>query len=234
MTDQGTKSAIEAYREGTDYQFDTPELQIGPWTSYSLLNDPKHLSFVLARYKFVTKLLEGKSAIMEVGPGDGFGLPMIAQAACQVYAVDWDARLLEGNARRLNHLKNVTYLHLDLNKESPQLELDAAFSVDVLEHIQPQSESTFIGNIVSCLKPTGILVTGTPNLTASQYASPRSLAQHINLKSMHSLRRLMERYFYNVFMFGQNDEVVHTGYAPMCHYIWSLAVGVRPLGGAQK
>src|SRR5262249_34885242 len=33
--------------------------------------------------------------------------------------------------------------------------------------------------------------------------------------------------FDNVFMFGMNDEVVHTGYAPMCHYLWSLAVGVR-------
>jgi hypothetical protein len=44
---------------------------------------------------------------------------------------------------------------------------------------------------------------------------------------MDSLRTLMERYFTNVFMFGMNDEVLHTGYAPMCHYIWSLAVGVR-------
>src|SRR5438552_7904032 len=102
MSLQSTKSAEQAYREGTDYQFETPELQIGPWTSYSLLNDPKHLSFVLARYKFVTKLLEGKSLIMEVGSGDGFGLPMVAQGATHVYAIDWDARLLESNARRLS------------------------------------------------------------------------------------------------------------------------------------
>lgn len=230
MSIPSIKSAQEAYREGTDYQFETPELQIGPWTSYSLLHDPKHLVFVLARYKFATKLLEGKSVIMEVGSGDGFGLPMVAQAAEHVYAVDWDQRLLEGNARRLSHLTNVTYLHLDLNKERPDIQVDAAFSVDVLEHIEPASEARFVENIVGCLKPQGVLITGTPNVAASQYASPRSQAQHINLQSMGSLRALMERYFYNVFMFGQNDEVVHTGYAPMCHYIWSLAVGVRPPG----
>jgi hypothetical protein len=72
-----------------------------------------------------------------------------------------------------------------------------------------------------------VLITGTPNITASAHASPRSQVQHINLKSMQSLRELMLRYFENVFMFGQNDEVVHTGYAPMCHYIWSVAAGKR-------
>lgn len=222
-----SQSAEEAYREGTEYQFDTQELQLGPWTSYSLIHDPKHMAFVLARYKFCAKMLQGKKSVMEIGPGDGFGLPMIAQAAEQVYAVDWDDRLLEGNARRLAHLKNVTYLHLDLNNQTPDVTVDAAFNVDVIEHLEPPTEATFIENIVDCLTPSGVLITGTPNITASQYASPRSLVQHINLKSMDTLRELMERYFENVFMFGMNDEVLHTGYAPMCHYIWSVAVGVR-------
>jgi hypothetical protein len=44
---------------------------------------------------------------------------------------------------------------------------------------------------------------------------------------MQSLRELMERYFDNVFMFGMNDEVLHTGYAQMCHYIWSIAAGLK-------
>ena len=44
------KSAEDAYREGTDYQFEQEELSLGPWTSYSLVHDPKHMAFVLARY----------------------------------------------------------------------------------------------------------------------------------------------------------------------------------------
>src|SRR3990167_4003487 len=222
------KSAKNAYNEGTDYQFATTEIRLGPWTSYSLINDPKHMCFVLSRYKFCAKMLEGKKNIMEVGSGDGFGLPIIAQAAEHVYSVDWDKRLLDGNAKRLSHLKNVTYLHVDLNEGQPQIEVDAIFSIDVIEHLEPIKEAIFFENIVSCLKPQGVLITGTPNITASQYATPRSQVQHINLKSIQTLRELNEKYFENVFMFGMNDEVIHTGYAPMCHYIWSIAVGLRP------
>lgn len=222
------KSAVEAYHEGTDYQFDTRELTLGPWTSYSLIHDPKHMCFVLSRYKFCAKMLEGKNTVMEVGSGDGFGLPIIAQAVKKVYAVDWDERLLEGNAQRLSHLKNVTYIKNDLNKSSPDIFVDAAFSIDVLEHLEPTTEDKFLKNIIKCLKPQGIMITGTPNISAAQHATSRSQVQHINLKSMTSLKELMEKYFENVFMFGMNDEVLHTGYGPMCHYIWSIGVGVKP------
>ena len=221
------KSAKDRYQEGTVYQFETPEVRLGPWTSYSLLSDAKHLCFVLSRYKFCAKMLEGKHTVMEVGGGDGFGLPLIAQSVERVYVVDWDKRLLDGNARRLAHLENVTYVHADLNKTSPEIQVDAAFLIDVIEHLEPACEEKFMGNIVSCLKGDGVLITGTPNITAAQHASPQSQAQHVNLKSMKTLRELTARYFTNVFMFGMNDEVLHTGYAPMCHYIWSIGVGLR-------
>ena len=221
------KSAQKAYKEGTDYQFDTQELRLGPWTSYSLINDPKHMCFVLSRYKFCAKILEGKDTVMEIGSGDGFGLPIIAQAVKKVYAVDWDKRLLEGNAQRLQHLKNVEYLHVDLNKGTPDMKVDGAFLIDVIEHLEHKVERAFLSNIVKCLKPAGVLIIGTPNITASQHATPRSRVQHINLKSSKTLRDLMEEYFENVFIFGMNDEVLHTGYAPMCHYLWAVGTGLR-------
>ena len=224
------KTADALYRELMERFFDTPEVPLGPWTSYSLMYDPKHMAFVLSRYKFVAKMLQGRSRVMEIGSGDGFGLPLVAQAVEHVYAVDWDSRLLEGNARRLAHLRNVTYVHADLNKEPPPINVDTAYWVDVLEHLDVGTESTVIENILRCLPDDGVLLTGTPNSVAAQHASPQSKALHINLKSMDELRTLMERYFRNVFMFGMNDEVLHTGYAPMCHYIWSLAVGVRRRG----
>jgi len=221
------KTADERYRELMEMFFDTSEIPLGPWTSYSVLYDPKHMAFVLARYKFVAKMLQGLERVMEVGSGDGFGLPLVAQAVNHVYAVDWDPRLLDGNARRLKHLRNVTYVQADLNKESPQLTVDAAYWIDVLEHLDAATESTVIENILRCLPDDGVLITGTPNKTSEPHASPQSRALHINLKTMDELRALMLRHFHNVFMFGMNDEVVHTGYAPMCHYMWSLAVGVR-------
>lgn len=219
------KSARKAYKKGTDYQFNTPELKLGPWTSYSLINDPKHMCFVLSRYKFCAKMLEGKKVIMEIGSGDGFGLPIIAQGAKKVYAVDWDRRLLEGNARRLKHLRNVEYLRVDLNHSSPNVTVDGAILIDVIEHLEPKKEKTFLSNIIKCLAPDGVLIIGTPNIAASRYATERSKVQHINLKSMQRLRKSMENYFDNVFMLGMNDEVLHTGYAPMCHYLWGIGAG---------
>ena len=227
MSDASPKTAADLYRESTDFQFAVPEIPLGPWTSYSLVHDPKHLAFVLARYKFVAKMLHGRGRVMEIGSGDGIGLPLVAQAVGHVYAVDWDRRLLEGNARRLQHLTNVTYVAADLNREAPDISVDAAYWVDVIEHLDAATEPIVLDHIVSCLPDDGVLVTGTPNKTAAQYASPQSERAPINLKTMDELRSLMQRYFRNVFMFGMNDEVLHTGYAPMCHYIWALAVGVR-------
>ncbi len=221
------KPVADLYRETVEPFFDTPEIQLGPWTSYSVIHDPKHVAFVLARYKFVAKMLQGREQVMEIGSGDGIGLSLVAQSVKHVHAIDWDRRLLDGNARRLAHLKNVSYHLADLNTESPNLKVEAAYWVDVLEHLDSATESTVLDNIVRCLPDDGVLLTGTPNKAAHQYASPQSQALHINQKSMEDLRTLMERYFRNVFMFGMNDEVLHTGYAPMCHYIWSLAVGVR-------
>ncbi|MFA5100163.1 MAG: class I SAM-dependent methyltransferase [Candidatus Omnitrophota bacterium] len=222
-----TVSARVAYAEGTDYQFDTKGICLGPWTSYSYINDPKHMSFVLARYKFCARMLEGKQRVLEVGSGDGFGLPIVCQSVKQVYAVDWDTRLLDSNKKRLAYLKNVSYIHCDLNSSSPKLKVDGAYLIDVIEHLEPHKEARFMKNIVRCLLPDGVIIIGTPNITASAYATPRSRVQHINLKSMAGLRRLAEKYFKNVFMFGMNDEVLHTGYAPMCHYIWAVGAGVR-------
>lgn len=52
-------NARELYDKGTSYQFENPEIKLGPWTSYGLMNDPKHMCFVLSRYKFVAKMLGG-------------------------------------------------------------------------------------------------------------------------------------------------------------------------------
>jgi len=218
----------KVYHEGSDFQFEHSEIPLGAPSSYSLTHDAKHIGFVLARYKFCAKMLAGKKAVMEFGSGDGIGLPIMAQAVGKVYCVDWDERHIESIRRRLvPYIKNVSLHHMDLNAKTPPFKVDAAFSIDVIEHLDPKKEARFMRNVLSALPDDGVLITGTPNLSASAYASPCSAVQHINLKSHDSLRKMMEKYFDNVFMFGMNDEVLHTGYGPMCHYLWSVAVGKK-------
>lgn len=218
--------AKQRYHEGSDFQFKHEEICLGAPSSYSLLHDPKHLLFVLSRYKFCAKMLEGKTNVIEIGAGDGLGLPIMSKAVGHLYCVDWDIRHQDSIRRRMLHqFKNVTLLHLDINEEAPKIKADAVFWIDVIEHLEPANEDRVMERIVSCLLDNGVLITGTPNATAAHLASPCSAVQHINLKTMEGLRDLMKRYFDNVFIFGMNDEVLHTGYAPMCHYIWTVACG---------
>ena len=218
------QSVWSNYKEATEGAFGYPEIPIGPWTSYNLIRDPKHNLFVLSRYKFCAKMLEGKDFVIEIGCGDGFGIPIMAQAVKRLLCIDWDERNLENCARRLHHLKNVTYQKIDLNQTTSTLEADALFSVDVIEHIEPENEQRFMTNVCSLMKKESVLITGTPNIYASQYASKNSELLHINLKSPKSLRDLTLQHFKYEFSFGMNDEVLHTGYGPMCHYLWSVGI----------
>src|SRR5437870_3294293 len=149
------KSAKDHYKEGTDYQFETPELSLGPWTSYSLIHDPKHMSFVLARYKFCAKMLDGKADLLEVGCGDGFGMPIMAQNSRSVLGIDVDDRLINGNRSRLKHLRNVEFRNLDITKGVPERKFDAVYSIDVIEHLDEEVEKAFMENSVRAVKNDG-------------------------------------------------------------------------------
>lgn len=219
-------SQKEAFKEGAEYQF-IESLPLGPWTSYSLLNDPKHMCFVLSRYKFCAKILEGKKDILEIGGGDGFGLPIVAQNAKYMLAIDVDDRLIEGNRERLKEIKNVEFQNINICEAVPDRVFDGIFSIDVIEHLDPHLDKSFMGNSCKCLKENGICIVGTPNITANKYATHRSKVQHINLKSHKTLRDLMSQYFENVLMFSMNDEVVHTGYGPMAHYLFGVGIGLK-------
>ena len=190
-----------------------PELaQMGPQTSFSYRDDPKRLLFQLARYKFVSKILAGRSNVLEVGCGDGFGAPLVAQTVTELVCVDQDRGLIEGNRKRLESVANLSFEPWDI-LISPCRGFDASYSLDVIEHIPPEKEVTFMENMVCDLT-----VIGTPNINAAQYGSPSSQLGHINLHSHDSLKRLMERYFRIVMIYSMNDEVVHTGYSEMAHY----------------
>ena len=86
------------------------------------------------------------------------------------------------------------------------------YSMDVIEHIEPEVEAVFLNNLLASLKPHGVCIIGTPSLESQAYASKFSKMGHVNCKTQGDLKTAMERYFQNVFMFSMNDEVVHTGY----------------------
>jgi len=228
MTDiKKDREAWNLHLEATHDQFDQDELKLGPWTSYSLINDPKHMAFVLSRYKFCAKMLNDKNNVLEVGCGDGFGAPIIAQSVKKLTCVDWEPRNIDGNKRRLKHLKNTSFIELDISENTIEENFDGIFNIDVIEHLEPEYEKKFMDNMVKCLDTNGVLIVGTPNESASMHAHFRSDHQHINLKSGKTIKELFDRYFHNTFVFSMNDEVMHTGFYPMAHYLFAIGVGKK-------
>ena len=99
---------------------------------------------------------------------------------------------------------------------------------DVIEHIFCSEESNFLSNLTASLNDNAVCIIGTPNIRADEYASKYSQEAHVNLKDHTLLEAIGDKYFQNYFIFGMNDEVLHTGYDPMCNYLWSIGAGVKP------
>lgn len=204
-------------------------VQLGPWSSHIWRQDPRHLGFLLARYKFCAKMLAGKAEVLEIGCGDAIGIPVMLQTTGFVHGIDVESLVIEDAKARLKAegIWQVRLSVLDITAAIPEGRFDAAYSLDVIEHIPAEDEDVFMRNICRVLTPHGILILGTPNVEASKHASAASAEGHVNLKDAHSLQTLVARYFHNVFLFSMNDEIIHTGYYPMAHYLLGIGVGVK-------
>jgi 2-polyprenyl-3-methyl-5-hydroxy-6-metoxy-1,4-benzoquinol methylase len=198
-------------------------------TSWAWYDDPKRLAFTLARYKFVAKMLSGHKRVLEVGCADAFGTRIVCQEVGELTAVDFDQAFVEDVNARMSSKWPFTCLVHDMLAGPVHGQFDGVFALDVLEHIAPKKERTFLDNLTASLAPHGVVIIGMPSLESQAYASELSRAGHVNCKSMPDLKRTMEKYFFNVFMFSMNDEVLHIGYHKMAHYLVALCCGKKPL-----
>src|SRR6185295_7177843 len=157
---------------------------MGPIASYIYRGDVRRMGILLSRYKFVSKMLAGRKSAVEIGCGDGFGMRVVLQTVKQVDGVDFDPMFTGWCADQAKRDGTPSRFHtLDLTKKSPPKGYEAAYSLDVIEHIPAKLENKFVGNIRKCLTKDGVCIIGTPNISAHAHASPASQVGHINLKS---------------------------------------------------
>jgi len=203
------------------------ELTVGPFLADQLLNAPRHLLFVLSRYKFAARLLPPLEPVdvLELGCGEGFGSLLLSEGGHRVLGVDSDAPAIEIAQRTVGsparRFEVADFLGMQFGR------FRAVVSLDVIEHIPVEQEDAFFDTVTANLADDGICIIGTPNATAAAYASPQSQAGHINLYTAERLVAAVGRSFQNTFVFGMNDEVVHTGFYPMCHYVFVVGTGKR-------
>ncbi len=201
--------------------------RFGLMANESWNRDPKRTLFTLARYKFVAHLLKGRKNVLEVGCADAFGTRIVQQYVDSVTAVDFDPAFIEDVKDRMNPAWELNAFVHDVLEGPVPGKYDAAFALDVLEHIETKEEVAFIQNILRSLKAHGVLILGMPSLESQVHASPQSKAGHVNCKSGEDFRKLMERFFHTTFMFSMNDETVHTGFSKMAHYLFAVSSHLR-------
>lgn len=204
--------------------------QLGLMSNQVWHDDPRRLTFVLARYKFVSKMFSGFKNILEVGCADAFATRIVLQEVEHLTAVDFDPIFVDDIPNRMDDRWQFTYRTHDLLTGPVEGSFDGAYALDVLEHVPQEVENEFLGNLVASLAPHGTLIIGMPSLQSQQYASPPSKEGHVNCKDGNGLKAVMERFFHNVFVFSMNDEVVHTGFYPMAHYLLALCCSPRAAG----
>lgn len=201
--------------------------RLGLMTNQVWYDDPRRLVFLLSRYKFVSRMLSGRREVGEVGCGDAFGARIVLQEVSRLTVYDFDPLFIEDIEQRQDPRWPLEARIHDVTKSRLPRDHDGLYSLDVIEHIRPEDEEAFLRNLVQSLSEDGILVIGSPSLESQQYASPLSKAGHVNCKSGTGLRAALEPYFSTILMFSMNDEVVHTGFFPMAHYLFAVCSSRR-------
>lgn len=207
------------------------KLELGPVNSHSYLTDPRHLGFVLSRYKFAARMMRDCQSILDVGCGDGVGtLQFLHTDAYRIRGVDSDIELIaHANRNRVrlaeDNWHRISFQAGDFVRDPLPVEnYHGVCSLDVIEHIEPDEAGLFLQGIAYSLPDHGVAIIGTPSAYAAQYASEASRRGHINLYTPDRLRLSLRQHFKNVWIFCMNDEVVHTGFEKMAHYILAVCI----------
>ena len=199
------------------------EIMLGRHLAYWFEKTPRRALYYASYYKFAARLIGNNRRVLDVGSGEGLGTWILAAECGYANGVDLDeeAILIAQQNWKDDRINFVCADFLDLQPE----QWNAVVSFDVVEHILPDNAVSFFSRIADNLAHDGIAIIGTPNLEAQQYASDVSKTGHVNVFSYERLEETMQTYFNHVFMFCANDEIIHTGYSKLAHYL--IAVGCK-------
>jgi 2-polyprenyl-3-methyl-5-hydroxy-6-metoxy-1,4-benzoquinol methylase len=197
---------------------------LGPMASFTWNTDPKRLLFVLSRYKFAAKMLEGCDKVIEIGCGDGFASRIVRQHVNSLLLTDADPRMVEFAMRTCHKDYSIeaTCHNFVSDRFDGTTRFDGAYLLDVLEHIPSRDEEAFFHNLLAILSSDARVIIGMPSIESQVYASAGSKAGHVNCKSRDQLGLDLKSFFSVVTLFSMNDEVVHTGFGPMANYIFAV------------
>lgn len=199
-----------------DFKDEKDQQRMGLMTDFRWRNEPRGVLFMLARYKFVAKMLEGQNHVVEVGCGDGFGARLVRPSVGTLTGIDIDQAMIDSaNA-------NQAKFGINFYCTNSVPFCNAIYSLDVIEHMTHEDSVKWVSML--SVKADMVII-GTPSLESQPYASPLSATNHINCMTQEVLKLMMRGCFKHVLAFSMNDECVSTGYSKMSHY--NFAIGMN-------
>lgn len=197
---------------------------LGPSASQQWQHAPEHLAMVLARYRAAAALIGRAETVLELGCGEGIGARMLAAGRRVYVGVDYDPAVL-AVARDL--VRDVQFDHADVTADQlGSATWDAAVALDVIEHLDAGGGERMVENARRRLKPSGVLVVGTPSACFEHLASPASKNGHVTLYDHDRLFAMVAERFHVVQSFGMQDVALHLGHPDARHYL--LLAGIMP------
>ncbi|MEO6078056.1 MAG: class I SAM-dependent methyltransferase, partial [Candidatus Andersenbacteria bacterium] len=117
--------------------------------------------FHMDRYIFAKKFIQNKS-VLDIACGSGYGTSYLAQFASSVTGADIDPAIIT-YCKEHYKKKNLDFQTISSSNPEPHFIslFDAIISFETLEHAD--NGTVFLKNILSYLRPGGILILSTPN-----------------------------------------------------------------------
>jgi ubiquinone biosynthesis O-methyltransferase len=178
---------------------DVEEERAVPW------GEPGLFAWHRARYEFSLAFVGGLR-VLDVGCGEGYGAALLAERARDVVGIDYSPAAID-HARRTYAAPNLRFEVVDATDLPAQAEaFDVVTCFEVIEHIQ--NGDALIAGIAESLTPNGVLVLSTPNAIVDEafakIAHRERYEYHVNMLTPRELRRLIEKRFGRVQLYGQS------------------------------
>lgn len=162
------------------------------------------LSFHLARYKFISRLVKPTDRAVEIGCGTGYGARFLSDYVREIVACDADHEIL-GKATSRFSTGNLRF-ERDMPNEASAF--DVVVCLEVIEHMDKPSGFDLLTTISRLLRDRGVAFISTPRKVPNPTLN-RQL-HHIHEYEYEEFRETLEGVFARALIFTQIDEIIAT------------------------